>query len=174
MLKVPVQQPEVLRLVPVRQLATAPRVALQVPELARMSDEEVNDYRKELNGIKCRGKNVPKPVKNWNQVGLSTRALDLLRKNGFDKPMPIQVRVLGSACGKVSKHAMGGCISSISRSMSLGGLEVFRLASTTWHLAASLSETSGTPPLLHICFSCISQDVPSSYHSVRSSNLVVA
>ena len=92
----PVQQPEVLQVVPLRQLATAPCVALQVPELAKMSDEEVNDYRKELNGIKCRGKNVPKPVKNWNQVGLSTRALDLLRKNGFDKPMPIQVRMLPS------------------------------------------------------------------------------
>eukprot|EP00891_Asterochloris_glomerata_P009008 jgi/Astpho2/9008/e_gw1.00133.30.1_t len=67
---------------------------IEVPELAKMSDEEVNDYRKELNGIKCRGKNVPKPVKNWNQVGLSTRALDLLRKNGFDKPMPIQAQAL--------------------------------------------------------------------------------
>ena len=90
---VPVQQPGVLRLVPLHQVAIAPCAALQVPELAKMSDEEVNDYRKELNGIKCRGKNVPKPVKNWNQVGLSTRALDLLRKNGFDKPMPIQVRI---------------------------------------------------------------------------------
>ena len=119
-------------------------MALQVPELAKMSDEEVNDYRKELNGIKCRGKNVPKPVKNWNQVGLSTRALDLLRKNGFDKPMPIQVRILFpkvEVClwTGVTKFALGSCLFRISLDMSLGGLDAFRLASVMWHCAASLS-----------------------------------
>ena len=41
---------------------------IEVPELARMSPAEVDAYRKGLDGIKVRGKAVPKPVKNWNQV----------------------------------------------------------------------------------------------------------
>ncbi len=41
---------------------------IEVPELARMSKEEVEEYRAELDGIKVRGKNVPKPIKNWHQV----------------------------------------------------------------------------------------------------------
>ena len=42
---------------------------IEVPELARMSDDEVAAYRAALDGVKVRGKDVPKPVKNWNQVG---------------------------------------------------------------------------------------------------------
>ena len=42
---------------------------IEVPELARMSGEEVEEYRKQLDGVKVRGKDVPKPVRNWNQVG---------------------------------------------------------------------------------------------------------
>ena len=41
---------------------------IEVPELARMSEEEVAAFRRQLDGVKVRGKNVPKPVKNWNQV----------------------------------------------------------------------------------------------------------
>ncbi len=41
---------------------------IEVPELARMGEEEVEEYRAELDGIKVRGKNVPKPIKNWHQV----------------------------------------------------------------------------------------------------------
>ena len=44
-------------------------VYIEVPELARMSDDEVAAYRAALDGVKVRGKDVPKPVKNWNQVG---------------------------------------------------------------------------------------------------------
>lgn len=60
--------------------------------------------------------------------------------------------MLKSACGKVSKLALGSCIFNIFLHVSLGGLEAFRLASAMWHCAASLSETSGLPLLLHICF----------------------
>ena len=41
---------------------------IEVPELARMSEEEVAAYRRQLDGVKVRGKHVPKPVKNWNQA----------------------------------------------------------------------------------------------------------
>ncbi|KAL3155377.1 hypothetical protein ABBQ38_010937 [Trebouxia sp. C0009 RCD-2024] len=67
---------------------------IEVNELARMSEQEVSEYRKQLNGIKVRGKDPPKPIKNWNQCGLSGRVLDVIRKSGFDTPMPIQAQAL--------------------------------------------------------------------------------
>lgn len=67
---------------------------IEVNELARMSEQEVSEYRKQLNGIKVRGKDPPKPIKNWNQCGLSGRVLDVIRKSGFDAPMPIQAQAL--------------------------------------------------------------------------------
>ena len=42
--------------------------------------------------LQARGKDVPKPVKTWNQCGLSSRALEVLRKAEFELPLAIQVR----------------------------------------------------------------------------------
>ena len=81
---------------------------IEVPELAKMTDAEVDDYRTEMEGIKvsgsfneyvfthmfifkCKGKNVPKPIKNWPQCGVSSKILNLLKKYSYDKPTPIQV-----------------------------------------------------------------------------------
>ncbi|KAI3433563.1 hypothetical protein D9Q98_003374 [Chlorella vulgaris] len=85
---------------------------IEVPELARMSAGEVEEYRKQLDGIKVRGKDVPKPVKNWNQCGLSTRILDVLKKGGFERPLPIQAQALpiimsGRDCIGVAKTGSG-------------------------------------------------------------------
>ncbi len=66
----------------------------QVNELAKMSEQEVGEHRKQLNGIKVRGKEPQRPIKNWNQCGLSGRVLDVIRKSGFDTPMPIQAQAL--------------------------------------------------------------------------------
>lgn len=33
-----------------------------------MTPAEVDEYRRQLDGVKVRGKDVPKPVKNWHQV----------------------------------------------------------------------------------------------------------
>lgn len=66
----------------------------QVNELAKMSEQEVGEHRKQLNGIKVRGKEPQRPIKNWNQCGLSGRVLDVIRKSGFDSPMPIQAQAL--------------------------------------------------------------------------------
>ena len=64
---------------------------MEASDLSRMSEKEVAEYRSQLDDIKVRGKDVPRPVKNWFQCGLSGRILDVLKKDGFDKPMPIQV-----------------------------------------------------------------------------------
>lgn len=65
---------------------------VEVPELARMKPEEVDAYRCELEGIKVRGKNCPKPIKSWAQAGISKKELDILKKLNFEKPTPIQAQ----------------------------------------------------------------------------------
>jgi ATP-dependent RNA helicase DDX46/PRP5 len=47
----------------------------EVPELTKMSDDEVDECRTEMEGIKVKGKNVPKPIKNWPQCGVSSKIL---------------------------------------------------------------------------------------------------
>lgn len=66
---------------------------MEPAELARQSEKQVDEARRQLDDIKVRGVNVPKPVRNWFQCGLSSRVLDVLKKSGFDAPMPIQVRL---------------------------------------------------------------------------------
>ena len=52
--------------------------------------------------LQVRGKNVPRPVRNWNQCGLSSRVVDTLRKAGMTEPMPIQVRADRAVCCRLS------------------------------------------------------------------------
>jgi ATP-dependent RNA helicase DDX46/PRP5 len=52
--------------------------------------------RSQLDGVKVRGKDAPKPIRNWNQCGLASRILDVIRKSGFDTPLPIQAQSLPS------------------------------------------------------------------------------
>jgi len=66
----------------------------EVPELAKMSDAEVEEYRVEMEGIKVKGKNVPKPIKNWPQCGVSSKILHLLKKYNYEKPTPIQAQAI--------------------------------------------------------------------------------
>ena len=85
---------------------------IEVPELARMTPPEVAAYRKQLDGVKVRGKDVPKPIRNWNQCGLSTRVLETIKKLGFDKPLPIQAQALpvimgGRDCIGIAKTGSG-------------------------------------------------------------------
>lgn len=67
---------------------------IEVPELAKMSDAEVEEYRQEMEGIKVKGKNVPKPIKNWPQCGVSSKILNLLKRQSYDKPTPIQAQAI--------------------------------------------------------------------------------
>lgn len=85
---------------------------IEVPELTKMSSTEVDSYRRSLDGVKVRGKDVPKPVKNWNQCGLSARVLETIRRAGFEKPLPIQSQALpvimgGRDCIGIAKTGSG-------------------------------------------------------------------
>ena len=63
-------------------------------ELSEMTDEEVADLRLELDGIKIRGVEVPKPVQKWSQCGLGVQSLEVIQKLGYEKPSSIQSQAI--------------------------------------------------------------------------------
>lgn len=63
-------------------------------ELASLTDDEVSALRFELDGIKVRGVDVPKPVQKWSQCGLGVQSLEVIQKMGFEKPTSIQSQAL--------------------------------------------------------------------------------
>ncbi|XP_040006940.1 probable ATP-dependent RNA helicase DDX46 [Xiphias gladius] len=67
---------------------------VEVPELARMTQEELTSYRLELEGITVKGKGCPKPIKTWVQCGVSMKILNALKKHTYEKPTPIQAQAI--------------------------------------------------------------------------------
>lgn len=67
---------------------------VEVPEIAKLTTEEIEAYRSELEGIKVRGKGCPKPIKSWAQCGVSKKVMESLKKHHFDKPTPIQAQAI--------------------------------------------------------------------------------
>jgi ATP-dependent RNA helicase DDX46/PRP5 len=67
---------------------------VEVPEIAKMTSDDVDAYRCELEGIQVKGKGCPKPIKTWAQCGVSKKEMDVLRKLNFDKPTPIQCQAI--------------------------------------------------------------------------------
>ena len=67
---------------------------VEVPEISDMSVQDVEEYREELEGIKIKGKNCPKPIKLWAQCGVSLKISECLKRHGFDRPTPIQAQAV--------------------------------------------------------------------------------
>lgn len=65
-------------------------------ELAEMTEEEVADLRLELDGIKIRGVDAPKPVQKWSQCGLGVQSLEVIQRLGYEKPSSIQTQAIPS------------------------------------------------------------------------------
>jgi len=65
-------------------------------ELREMTEEEVADLRLELDGIKIRGIDAPKPVQKWSQCGLGVQSLEVIQKLGYEKPSSIQTQAIPS------------------------------------------------------------------------------
>ena len=63
-------------------------------ELSEMTEEEVADLRLELDGIKIRGVDAPKPVQKWSQCGLGVQSLDVIQKLGYERPTSIQSQAI--------------------------------------------------------------------------------
>lgn len=67
---------------------------VEVPQIAAMSDAEVASLRTELENVRIRGKDCPKPIRRFAQAGLSDRTLAVMAKLQFFNPTPIQAQAL--------------------------------------------------------------------------------
>ena len=63
-------------------------------ELSGMTEEELTDLRLDLDGIKIRGVDVPKPVQKFSQCGLGVQSLEVLNRLGFEQPTSIQAQAI--------------------------------------------------------------------------------
>lgn len=63
-------------------------------ELAEMNEEAVKQLRFELDGIKVRGNNVPKPVQSFSQCGVGIASLNVISSLGFQGPTAIQAQAI--------------------------------------------------------------------------------
>lgn len=69
---------------------------IEVPEISKMTPEDVKRLRKKYDNIKIRGKGCPRPIKNFAQSGLPPSLLDRMKKLKFEKPTPIQAQAIPS------------------------------------------------------------------------------
>lgn len=67
---------------------------VEVPEISRLTNDEIDAYRLELEGIQVKGKGCPRPIKTWAQCGVSKKEMDTLKKLNFEKPTPIQSQAI--------------------------------------------------------------------------------
>ncbi|KAF8004829.1 hypothetical protein HF325_000286 [Metschnikowia pulcherrima] len=68
---------------------------VEPPSIAGLTVDEVKLLRIELDGIKVSGKNVPRPIWDWAQLGLSPLVLSVMQdKLSYTKPTLIQLQAL--------------------------------------------------------------------------------
>lgn len=64
------------------------------PEIAEMTNEEAEALRVELDNIKIRGVDCPKPITKWSHCGLPAVCLEVIRSLGYPKPTSIQSQAI--------------------------------------------------------------------------------
>lgn len=79
---------------------------IAVPEIANMTQQEIEEHRDQLDYIRVRGKNCPAPIKRFTQCGLIEPVLQVCEKNNFHTPTPIQAQAIPAI---MSGHDMIGC-----------------------------------------------------------------
>lgn len=67
---------------------------VEVPDLARLTEDEVKELRLSLENIKVVGKSCPKPVTCWAHCGLSRKVMEVLKKLKYLSPTPIQAQAI--------------------------------------------------------------------------------
>lgn len=63
-------------------------------EVTAMTPEEVADLRHEMDGIKVKPDDVPRPVTKWAQMGLLQATMDVFQKVRYDRPTAIQAQAI--------------------------------------------------------------------------------
>ncbi|KAJ3851447.1 P-loop containing nucleoside triphosphate hydrolase protein [Lentinula lateritia] len=64
------------------------------PDIAAMTEEEADLLRLELDSIKIRGLDCPKPVVKWSHYGLPANCLDVIKKLNYTAPTSIQAQAI--------------------------------------------------------------------------------
>ncbi|KAG9011133.1 pre-mRNA processing RNA-helicase [Tulasnella sp. 427] len=64
------------------------------PEIADMTEAEVEVERFKLDDIKIRGMDCPRPIIKWSHCGLPASCLDVIKKLGYEAPTPIQSQAM--------------------------------------------------------------------------------
>lgn len=67
---------------------------VEVPELTKLTDEEVGELRLSLENIKVVGKSCPKPATCWAHCGLSKKVMEVLKRSKYLSPTPIQAQAI--------------------------------------------------------------------------------
>lgn len=63
-------------------------------EVQEMSEEDAEHLRMELDAIKVRGRDCPKPLTKWSYCGLPANCLDVIKKLEYKAPTPIQAQAI--------------------------------------------------------------------------------
>ena len=63
-------------------------------DMADWSEEDVANLRMQLENIKVRGVDVPKPVQSWAQCGLGVQSSDVIKSLGYEAPTSIQAQAI--------------------------------------------------------------------------------
>lgn len=63
-------------------------------EVEEMTEEDAERLRMELDAIKVRGKDCPKPLTKWSYCGLPASCLDVIKKLEYKAPTPIQSQAI--------------------------------------------------------------------------------
>ncbi|KAM6495754.1 P-loop containing nucleoside triphosphate hydrolase protein [Amanita muscaria] len=64
------------------------------PDISAMTDEEADLLRLELDGIKIRGIECPRPVTKWSHFGLPASCLDVIKGLNYERPTAIQAQAI--------------------------------------------------------------------------------
>lgn len=63
--------------------------------IKNLTEVEVQELRSQLDGIRIKGTNCPRPVSSWSQLGLSSTIMSLIEeKLEYPKPTPVQCQAL--------------------------------------------------------------------------------
>ncbi|KAJ7937176.1 P-loop containing nucleoside triphosphate hydrolase protein [Mycena leptocephala] len=64
------------------------------PDIASMTDEEADLLRLELDSIKIRGVDCPRPVTKWSHFGMPANCLDVIKRLNYTAPTSIQAQAI--------------------------------------------------------------------------------
>ena len=68
---------------------------MEPPDLAKLTPEEVDQMRIDLDGIYVRGLKCPKPVEKWSQFGMPPGIQEVIKKFlKYERPTPIQSQAI--------------------------------------------------------------------------------